>query len=113
MKKSILVILICTLVSINFAFAVNDTEESKESSVKQAIKLEIDYPEFAIENKIEGEVLVSFEVNKDGKIDVLRTNSVYKELEGYVIEKMKSITVHADDAEIGKVYNMKISFKLL
>jgi TonB family protein len=113
MKKGILLIATAILMSVNFAFANTTSDEEKESNVKKAIKQEVVYPEFAIEEKLEGEVLVSFTVNKDGKIDVLRTNSVYKELEGYVIEKMKTMTVNADDAEIGKTYNMKISFKLL
>lgn len=113
MKTGKLVLLFALLLSINFAYATNNTENNDESKVKEAIKQEITYPEFAIEAKLEGEVLVSFTVNKDGKIDILRTNSVYKELESYVVEKMKTMTVSADEAEIGKTYNMKFSFKLL
>ncbi|MBC8343102.1 MAG: hypothetical protein ISR55_04115 [Bacteroidetes bacterium] len=113
MKKGIWAVLVTLLFGINFAIAMDNTDEIKDSKVKQAIINEITYPEFAINNKIEGDVFVSFLVNKDGKIRIIRTNSIFNNLESYVIEKMKTMTIKVDDVEIGKTYDMKFSFKLL
>jgi len=95
--------------------AENDTKNSNEttdSKVKSLVLQKMTYPGFASEQKIEGDVYVSFEFNKDGKINVVQTNSASPELQDYVVEKLKAIKFAKEDIEIGHAYNIKITFKL-
>jgi len=77
--------------------------------IKDLIKKEISYPEFALQQKIEGTVLVSFLVSEEGLINVELANASNEDLKNYVIGKLKSLIIK--DADDNK-YNMKFEFKL-
>jgi len=115
MMKKLMTMAIMIILSSIVVMAENDSKNSSESTdskVKSLVMKEMTYPTFASEQKIEGEVYVSFEFNKDGKINVIGTNSVSPELEKYVVEKLNTIKFSAEDIEVGHAYNIKITFML-
>ncbi len=90
MKAKILSIILFCLISIN-AFADDGKKTVSKADVKQAVKEQIIYPQFALENEIEGEVSVSFIVSKEGKLIVKKINSTNIELNNLIAKKLKNI----------------------
>ncbi|HPD65021.1 MAG TPA: hypothetical protein P5050_02675 [Bacteroidia bacterium] len=116
MKKLILLAFLVMLVSVSNTEAKDKKNKSNEANTemkfKQTIIQKIKYPTFASEQKLEGDVFVSFEVNKDGRINVLQSNSTNLQLETYVIEKLNELNYPFEDVTEAKIYNMKFSFRL-
>jgi len=114
MKKVLTLVIAAIFSTISFqSFSTNDSDNANETKVKQTVISQITYPDFAKEQKIEGDVLVSFKVSKDGKVVVLSSNSSEVKLQNYVVEKMKTVNLSSVDVEEGFVYNVKFSFQLL
>jgi TonB family protein len=114
MKKAILMTALFTLVGFSVLHAKdrNKAEESKESMVKETILHKISYPAFASEQNIEGDVYVSLTIDKDGKVNILRTNSAIPELKDCVVEQLQKMKFETENIEDGKVFNFKFTFKL-
>lgn len=114
MKKVLVLTVLVVLIGVNVSFAKDNKKsiETKESRVKEMVSHKIKYPAFASEQKIEGEVYVSFTVKNDGKVNIIRTNSANEELGNYVVEKLQSISFKQTDIEEGKTFNMKFVFEL-
>jgi hypothetical protein len=104
-----------TLVGFSVLYAKDRSknEKSKEVNVKKTISHEISYPAFASEQNIEGDVYVSFNIDQDGKVNILRTNSAIPELKDYVEGKLRKKEFETNNNEVGKTYIMKFTFKLL
>ena len=115
MKKVLTFAFVLIFSGVLTAMADNDKKDESagtDSKVKNLIMKEMTYPTFASEQNVQGEVYVSFEFNKDGKVDVLRSNSANPALEKYVIEKLKTLQMMKEDVEVQHVYNMKFTFTL-
>lgn len=115
--KRTLILILLILLNINL-FATNDTEinnnESKyRNELKKEIRSLIKFPEFAKQTNLEGFVLVQFNYDKTGKINILEINSNDTALKKYVREQLESLKMceHARDTE--KKYSMRFDFKLL
>ncbi len=85
----------------------------KLSSSIYCIRMQLGYPYWPINERIEGVVLVSLVFNSDGQVGVIAANSSNKELEKYVIEKIKQVHFNNCAVDVGKEYNIKIVFRLL
>ncbi len=114
MKTRILSIILVSLISMNFAFAGGEIETVSKADVKQAVKIEIGYPDFAIEDRIEGNVLVSFTVGDNGKIILNQINSPDIELKNYVAEKLQRMQLEeTKQYNENDIYTIKFSFILM
>jgi hypothetical protein len=108
MKTRLLFLTLVAVIGFNFAFA-----EEPEIAVKKIIVEQIKYPDFAVKELLEGKVYATFSIDEKGKITVKESNSAYKELKEYVVEKLNNTTVSPSKDFIGKVYSMKFSFELI
>lgn len=73
-----------------FSFS-NTYAGEKEKMVKQTVQQEIQYPQFAIEQDLEGTVWVSFVIKDNGEIEVTQINSDCIPLKNYVLNKMENM----------------------
>ena len=88
-----------------------------EEELKQFLSLNLKYPNEALQNKIEGEVVVSFKIDSDGRISDINT---LKGL-GYgcdeeavrVVKQMPQwLPAKKDGKKIAVIYNLPIVFEL-
>jgi hypothetical protein len=108
MKAKVLSLLVVAFLSLNVAFAAKPPANVKAEVVK-----EVGYPDFAIEEELEGDVYVSFTVKEDGKINVVEAHSTSTELKDYVTDKLETVKVDIFKTEANEKYNMKFTFNLL
>ena len=80
--------------------------------IKKAIDENVKYPDFAIERKINGVVVVQFKFNQKGNLEVRRINSVNPELEEYVHRQLEKISIDALVADTSQSYYYKFNFDL-
>ena len=80
--------------------------------IKKAINDKVKYPEFAIEKKINGVVVVEFKFNEKGNLEVTRINSVEPELEDYVHQQLEKISLVAAVVDTNQLYYYKFNFDL-
>jgi len=87
--------------------------ESANVKAKQVVKNAMVYPEFAIEQGIEGVVYMQLQVDDQGRIEVVKANSCCNELLRYAVDKIEGMKVEEGKYEPGKPFNMKFQFILL
>lgn len=73
----------------------------------------VEYPQFAQAQKLEGFVLVSYEYDNAGNLQVLEANSNSLLLKDYVIARLRSLELCTHARKPGKVYNMRFDFRLI
>lgn len=61
------------------------------SSVAEMIKSEVYYPEFAIEEKFEGKVVLEVQITEEGSFDVTAANSLNEDLKDYASKTVEEI----------------------
>ncbi len=114
MKTKVLFFVIASFLCYNFAFSQNNSvNPDPKMQVRQAIVSKVIYPEFAVNEGIEGTVYASFSISKDGKIQVIQVESCNEELKIYVSSKLKEIEIEGNEQVADEVYNMKFKFELL
>ena len=82
-------------------------------NLNKHIVAEILYPDAAKSEKIEGFVLVTFNVEDDGYIKISGINASDNILKTYVEEKLLEIRLCPYDLSVGKEFSMKFDFQLL
>jgi len=115
MKSRIATIFMLCLFVTATAFASQPVPASKavRNSVVKLVKSNIEYPEFAIEDKTECCVVVSMIIQDDGSLKVDASNCVSPRMNRHVvnsIEKMKDTNLAPYSGQ--KVY-MKVKFELI
>lgn len=70
--------------------------EPGRSSLKRTIKKEVNYPEFARSERVEGFVLVKYEVDANGSVSVKEMNASHEGLADYVRTRLEAISVESD-----------------
>ena len=96
------------------AFAAAPVPASKmvSSSVADYIEDELEYPDFAIEKRYEGDVLVKVLIEEDGTFDVIAANSYDKEVQKEVIRMIEEMEPDEFENFAGQTVQVKISFNL-
>jgi len=112
MKTTILAILMIGIFSLSFG---KDRKENAEKANKNqnTICSSIEYPTFATEKGLEGDVFVKYNVNADGSIVVLQCYSRIPELQKYVCEELNKMNISGKSFEPKQNVVTKISFRLL
>lgn len=82
-------------------------------SVAKLIQSELEYPEFAINEKLECDVAVSLVIQADGTFDVVGANSISAKLKEYVAEQIEEIESENHARFAGQEVLVKIKFDLL
>lgn len=96
------------LMSITSVMAGED-----KTMVKQAVKQEIQYPDFAIEQDLQGTVWVEFTVDENGKIKVEQINSMCVPLKNYVLNKLEGMDAFELVSGSKEKYQMRFDFHLM
>ena len=96
------------------AFANEPVPASKyvAKTVADYIEKELEYPEFAIETKYEGDVVVKIVIEEDGTFDVVQANAHNEKMKNSVIEMIEELDSDTFDAYAGQSVLVKISFDL-
>ena len=82
-------------------------------SVAEFIDQELEYPEFAIEDKFEGEVVLSVIIEDDGTLEVEAANSVNEDLKEHVIGVIENMDAEQFNQYAGQRVTIKLTFDLL
>ncbi len=82
------------------------------SEVKKNISKRISVPENLKKTNFKGYVLVSFQVDANGRIEVLATNSENADLACHVEQQLEKMLVKGK-LEPGKVYNLRLDFTVI
>lgn len=81
-----------------------------ERSLDHALNRHLAYPVLAKEN-MNGEVLVGFVINKEGKVEVLSCSSENAALKEYVLRKLARIDIGDNPEGFWKTTYLRISFR--
>lgn len=100
------------LVSTAFANEPVPASKAVAHSVATNIQQELDYPEFAIDQKFECCVLVSVIIQEDGRYEVDCANCVSKQMKEYVVEKVRHMVVEEHAKYAGQTVLVKVKFDL-
>ena len=95
---------------VTTAFANEPVPASKAvaKTVAQKIQKEIDYPDFAIEEKFECCVLVSIIIQEDGRLDVDAANSISDRMKEYVTYEIE----HMDTEDLARYAGQSVLIKV-
>lgn len=87
--------------------------EGLNGKSKICIQKQVPYPDFAMEQKLEGVVAVCLVFDHDGNAIIKESFSSNNELENYVIDKLHHLQFSNCVLQIGKEYNLRFTFQLL
>ncbi len=79
---------------------------------KQEITNHIDYPDFAQDNMIEGEVWMRVTLDENSKVRIVDLSATNPELGSYVREELTDLTIKNTSFQAGNIYYMKVKFDL-
>ena len=96
------------------AFANEPVPASKyvASQVADYIDNELEYPEFGITCKHQGDVVIQVLIEEDGTFDVLKANSFNEDMKDHVIELVESLDSDKFDQYAGQTLLVKVTFDL-
>ncbi len=80
---------------------------------KAEVASHIDYPDFAKDNLIEGEVWMKVTLDENKTVQIVDLSATNPELGEYVKEELTDLTIEDSSFPIGNVYFMKVKFDLL
>lgn len=112
--KNLVLALIASIFTLGSVMANQPTMAPKEisSSVAEFIENEIEYPQFAKEDKFNGDVLLQLVIEEDGTFDVTAANSLNIDVKNHVIELVENLDSDKFDRYAGQTIMVKISFDL-
>ncbi|MCB2207646.1 MAG: energy transducer TonB [Bacteroidetes bacterium] len=113
--KKIVIALIVSIFTVGSVMANEPVMAPKEisSSVAEIIQEKVYYPDFAIEDKFQGDVLVEVQITEEGSFDVIAANSVNKDLKTYATKTIENITAESFKNYAGQRVIVKINYNLL
>lgn len=74
---------------------------------------QVKYPDFAIQQQIEGVVAVTMLFNADGNVVITDSFGSNKDLENYVHEQLHRLHLKDCAVKVNKPYNLRFAFRLL
>ncbi len=84
-----------------------------KSSVKQILKKELSYPDFAIKNKLECDVVVSIVIQDDGTFKVNCANCQCPKMKNEVIADIEKLGNKKFAKFAGQEINLKLKYELI
>lgn len=96
------------------AFANQPVPASKAvaASIANYIEDEMEYPEFAINEKFQGDVVVRIVIEEDGTFSVTEANSYHSKMINYVIREVEKLDSDDFDRYAGQTVLVKLKFDL-
>lgn len=114
MKKTVVLLLALTL-GVTTAISAKHLPAAAAklpADFKQEVTKHIDYPTFAQENMIEGEVWMKVTLDEASKVKIIDLSSTHKELGEHVQNELANVTITNTSFQNGNVYFMKVKFDL-
>lgn len=116
-RVSRLLLVIATVFTFGYARAaepvrLNETAErtSLERTLDRALSRHLAFP-IMEKGDMTGKVYISFNIDREGKVQVLSCNSTNEKLRAYVLRKLARIDVGANPDGIWKTTHMVIDFR--
>jgi len=100
------------LVSTAFANEPVPASKAVHKSVAKVIQNELEYPDFAIDEKFECCVLVRIIIQEDGRFDVDCANCVSKQMKDYVTYEIEHMLSEEHAQYAGQTVLIKLKFDL-
>ena len=116
MKSRIATILIALSLLLSFnTFAITPPPYQKEASkaVSELLQQELEYPDYAKEQKYQCCVLVRVKINADGSFSVECLNCKDKNMKYHVKKSIEEVYSQELKQYAGYTVNLKISYKLI
>lgn len=113
MKKLLFLAILLSLLSVSVVKAQSSVEPDPKKQVKDYVRKQMTYPDFGIDQNLQGTVYASFSVNEDGTLKVIEVQSLDGTLKQYVEKKLKEMKVKDPEKTVGQVMDMKFTFNLL
>lgn len=114
MKKSILILLVSVLTVIfTISTSAAQAQTMARDDVKNMVVKAIAYPEAAIDKQLQGDVIVSFSPNQQGRLEVMEIFSRIPILQKYVYEKITALQLPAPVDAFSDPIVLRFSFKLI
>jgi hypothetical protein len=115
MKK---VVVVMVAITLGFTTAVSAKFSPKEAAklpadFKQVIAKHLEYPRFAKDNMIEGEVWMEVTLDGNSKVRIIDLSATNPELGEYVKEELSDLTIEKTNFKVGNSYYLKVKFDLL
>jgi hypothetical protein len=104
-------ILLAALLSI--AVVLMAEAKPVRPKIKKDMEKQIKYPQYMINNQIEGVVEVTFSFNSDGQIEIKKVDTDDQLLRDEVVWQLYNLQLDASDYEAGKMYKVQIRFSLI
>lgn len=82
------------------------------SSVSNLIDSELEYPEFAIKDKLEDVVVLEIKIEKDGSLNVVTANSLYDNMRKHAVEAVENIDTDKYAQYAGQTVLVKVTYDL-
>ncbi|MCB0791290.1 MAG: hypothetical protein H6595_05740 [Flavobacteriales bacterium] len=89
----------------------NNAHAAIERELEHALSRHVIFPVMERGNDMTGEVVVSFVVNREGRLEVLSCESENKELEQYVLRKLALVDVGENPDGIWKTTHVRFVFR--
>ncbi|MBI9068022.1 MAG: hypothetical protein JEZ09_12065 [Salinivirgaceae bacterium] len=80
---------------------------------KQEIAKQLDYPKYAKDNLIEGEVWMKVTLDENSEVRIIEMNATNPHLGDYVKKELSNKKIENVNFPLGHVYYMKVNFDLL
>ena len=112
--KNLIIALIATIFTVGTVIAKEPVMAPKEvsSEVSELIQEELYYPEFAIEDKFQGDVVVEVQITEEGSFDVIAANSINKDLKNYASKTIEKIETDEFKDYAGQRIILKLNYDL-
>lgn len=101
------------ITSTAFATPPVTATAAARNSVKELLKKELTYPEFAIEQKLECCVVVSITIQDDGSFEVDEANCVCPSMKTEVVKDIESLGGDKFAKYAGQHLHMKVKYTLI
>ena len=115
MKKLVLVLAGAMMIGVSTLSAkeLPAIAEKLPVNLKKEIIDHINYPAFAKNNLIEGEVWIKVSVNENSEMKVVDLSATHPVLGEHVKNELASFSIDNSECKVGQVYFLKVKFDLL
>ena len=115
MKKLLLVLAGTMLVGMSVVNAkkLPTVAEKLPSDVKMEIVKQLDYPNFAEDMALEGDVWIKVGLTNNSEVKIIDLSATNRELGEYVREKLNNLSVDSKNFSVTDTYYLKVKFDIV